>query len=92
VFTRKPETLDRRCSKNWRETTDSDQSQIPGALSARAGLSLAFPADLPRTDPHQGVSSSGRRNSRIHLEFAIENGKVTALKGAIPRRITFPRQ
>ena len=95
VFTRKPDTLDpalfERLAGGYVTPT---KVKFEVLYQPGAGLSLSFPGGPPlKLIPIKGLKFRTPQFADVIYEFAMENGKVTALKERDPSgEFTFPRQ
>src|SRR6266436_3416193 len=95
VFTRKPETLDAALlEKLAGGYVTPTKAKFEVLYQPGAGLSLAFPGGPPiKLIPIKGLKFRTPQFADVIYEFAMENGKVTALKERDPSgEYTFPRQ
>jgi len=95
VFTRKPDTLDpallERLAGGYVTPT---KVRFEVLYQPGAGLSLSFPGGPPlKLIPIKGLKFRTPQFADVIYEFAVENGKVTALQERDPSgEFTFPRQ
>jgi CubicO group peptidase (beta-lactamase class C family) len=95
VFTRKPDTLDaalfERLAGGYVTPT---KVKFEVLYQPGAGLSVSFPGGPPlKLIPIKGLKFRTPQFADVIYEFAVENGKVTALKERDPSgEFTFPRQ
>src|SRR5947207_3886718 len=95
VFTRKPETLDAKLLEKLAGTyMTPSKVKFEVLYQPGAGLSLAFPGGPPlKLIPIKGIKFRTPQFADVIYEFAMENGKVTALNERDPSgEFTFPRQ